>query len=63
MICIMIFFGSVFRERLPPLVLFEICGSVWFLLRRNDVTAREQQMTFKNMMTEGLYILNEICII
>ena len=59
----MIFFGSVFRERLPPLVLFEICGSVWFLLRRNDVSAREQQMTFKNMMTEGLYILNEICII
>lgn len=59
----MIFFGSVFRERLPPLVLFEICDSVWFLLRRNDVSAREQQMTFKNMMTEGLYILNEICII
>lgn len=63
MICIMIFFGSVFRERLLPLVLFEICGSIWFLLERDDVSAREQQMTFKNMMTEGLYIVNEICII
>lgn len=59
----MIFFGSVFRERLLPLVLFEIRGSIWFLLRRDDVSAREQQMTFKNIMTEGLYILNEICII
>ena len=63
MICIMIFFGSVFRERLSSLVLFEIRGSIWFLRRRDDVSAREQQMTFKNIMTEGLYILNEICII
>lgn len=50
------FFGkeSIFLERLLSSILFEICVSVCFLLRRDSVSSREQQMTFKSMMTGRL---------
>lgn len=52
--------GGMFWERLSSSALFEISVLVWFLLRVDSVSSREEEMTFKVWWQKNC-MFNQIC--